>query len=146
MKASSIPTLYRILATLNRSLAMYLADADPWRRSGDEPTAAALARIVEDQRRDVNRLADAIIDSSAAHVDAGQWPMEFTDLNFLSLDYLLQELIRHQREDVAEIQRCASLLANDRDARELAEEVLGSEQAHLESLEDLARQAVTLRI
>lgn len=142
MKASSVPILNRILATLNRSLAMYLADADPWTRAGDEQAAAALARIVEDQRRDVNRLAEVIIDS-AARVDPGQWPMEFTDLNFLSLDYLMQELIRHQREDVAQIQRCASLLANDRNARELAEEVLGSEQAHLEALEDLAPQPAT---
>lgn len=143
MSPSSIPILNRILATLNRSLAMYLADADPWTQAGDEQAAAALARIVEDQRRDVNRLAEAIIDS-AAHVDPGQWPMEFTDLNFLSLEYLMQELIRHQREDVARIQRCTSLLASDRNARELAEEVLGSEQAHLESLEDLTRQAVVI--
>jgi hypothetical protein len=137
----SIDVLNRILATLNRSLAMYLADADPWRQAGDDQAARVLARIVEDQRRDVNRLAERIIDQ-AAHIYAGQWPMEYTDLNFLSLDYLLRELVRHQREDIAQLERCVALLSHDRPARELAEEILGSEQAHLEALEDLSHQPV----
>jgi hypothetical protein len=138
---ASIPILNRILAVLNRSLPMYLADADPWTSAGDEQAAKVLARIVEDQRRDVNRLAERII-GKAAHVEPGHWPMEFTDLNFLSLDFLLLELLRHQKQDVAQIERCVALLARDRQARELAEEVLGSEKAHLDALEDLSRQSV----
>ena len=137
-----IDVLNRILATLNRSLPQYLADADPWTQAGDEQAAQTLRRIVEDQRRDINRLAEYIIEH-AAHVLPGQWPMEFTDLNFLSLDYLLQEIVRHQRQDVAQVERCVALLDNDSEARELAEEILGSEKAHLEAVEDLSRQGVT---
>lgn len=137
----AIDVLNRILAVLNRSLPMYLANADPWTQAGDEQAAKVLARIVQDQRRDVNRLAELIIDQSA-HVRPGQWPMEFTDLNFLSLDYLLQELLRHQKLDIAQLERCVALLAHNRQARELAEEILGSEKAHLEALEDLSHQSV----
>ncbi len=138
---ASIDSLNRILAVLNRSLPQYLADADPWTQAGDEQASQTLRRIVEDQRRDINRLAEFIIDR-AAHVLPGQWPMEFTDLNVLSLDYLLREVVRHQRQNIAQIERCVSLLDNDAPARELAEEILGSEKAHLEALEDLSHQGV----
>jgi hypothetical protein len=66
--------------------------------------------------------------------------MEFTDSHFLSMDYLLTEMLRHQRRDVASIQRIAAQLADHPRARELAEETLGSERAHLESLEALVGQ------
>ena len=80
---ASTDTLNRALTVLYRSLPMYLADADPWIHAGDERASQTLARIVEDQRRDVNRLAELIIDR-AGRVLLGEAPMEFTDLNFLS--------------------------------------------------------------
>jgi hypothetical protein len=141
MQDSSIDVLNRLLATLHRSLPMYLNDATPWTHPGDEQAAQTLQRIVDDQRRDINRLAELIIERSG-RIDPGQWPMEYTDLNFLSLDYLLRELVRHQQQDIAQIERCVSLLSQDRVARELAEEILGSEKAHLEMLEELTRQPV----
>src|SRR5688572_16303229 len=117
---ASIDVLNRLLAILNRSLPMYLNDATPWTHPGDEQAAQTLQRIVEDQRRDLNRLAEFIIERSG-RIDPGQWPMEYTDLNFLSLDYLLHELVRHQQQDIAQIERCVSFLSQDRAARELAE-------------------------
>jgi hypothetical protein len=139
---ASIDVLNRLLATLNRSLPMYLSDATPWTHPGDEQATQTLARIVDDQRRDINRLAELILQRSG-RVDLGHWPMEYTDLNFLSLDFLLRELVRHQQQDIAQIERCVSLLSQDRPARELAEEILGSEKAHLEALEELTRQPVS---
>jgi hypothetical protein len=137
----SIDALNSLLGILNRSLIMYLAEADPWTQPEQQQAAETLQRIVDDQRRDVNRLAELIIDRFA-RIDPGQWPMEFTDLNFLSLDYLLLELVRHQRQDIAQIQRCVAMLTGDRRARDLAEEILGSEKAHLEALEELVSQPV----
>jgi hypothetical protein len=136
---ASIDVLNRLLATLHRSLPMYLSDATPWTPPGDERATQTLARIVEDQRRDINRLAELILQRSG-RVETGRWPMEYTDLNFLSLDYLLRELVRYQQQLIAQIERCVALLSSDRHARELAEEVLGSEKAHLEALEELTRE------
>ncbi|HJT31567.1 MAG TPA: hypothetical protein VJ783_05905, partial [Pirellulales bacterium] len=55
-------------------------------------------------------------------------------------DFLLKELHHRQRHDVAEIERLVARLANDREARELAEETLGMERAHLEAVEALLGQ------
>lgn len=140
MNGNSTAALNRLLTTLYRSLPMYLADADPWSRYGDSRAREVLETIVMDQRRDCERIAAHILDRYD-RIETGAYPMEFTDLNFLSLDYLVQELIEHQRETLATIQQCIAWLQHDPAARTLAQEVLGSERAHLEMLEDLTRQA-----
>jgi hypothetical protein len=139
MNHSSIATLNRLLKTLYRSLPMYLSAADPWFRHDDEQSKRVLTQIVADQERDCQRIASLILDRYS-RVEQGEFPMEFTDLHFLSLDYLLGELIRHQHEDIVQIEQCIAWLQQDPAARSLAQEVLGSEKAHLEMLEELARR------
>lgn len=129
-----ISNLNRLLAIEYRSLPMYLADAAPWTHRGDEKSVAALESMVADQKAMAQRLAELVLDLEGL-VDPGEFPMEYTDTHFLSLDYLLTEIIKDQRHTIAEIERVIPRLSQHRAARELAEEVLGSERAHLEALE-----------
>ncbi len=135
--AHSIALLNRLFQTVYRSLPMYLAEAaDPWKHTGDEQAAETLANIVADQRAFATRIADVILDHGT--LEPGGYPMEFTDTHFLALEFLVGELIKYQQRDVARIERIVTALGDDPDARELAEETLGAEKAHLEMLEELA--------
>jgi hypothetical protein len=136
---ASINTLNRLLTILHRSLPMYLSEASPWRQQGDEQAAATLAQIVANQQRDCRRIAELVLERHGA-IDLGEFPMEFTDLHFLSLDFLTKELVRYQKRVVADIENCVARLADDPRAHTLAQEVLGSERAHLDLLEELAHQ------
>jgi hypothetical protein len=136
---SSIDVLNRMLAILYRSLPMYLNQVSPWMHAGNERAKAVLDQIVADHERDCRRLVEFIIDQRGT-IDLGDFPMEYTDLHFLSLEFLTQELVRHQRLDIAGIENCVAWLAKDLYARALAEEILGSERAHLEMLDELARE------
>lgn len=133
--------LNRLLATLHRSLPQYLQDSHYWTRRGDERAEAVVRHLVEDQRALSARLAELILER-VGQIAPSSFPMEFTDLNLLSLDYLLQELIRHQRLDVETIEECVADLRGDRPARELAEEVLGNARGHLENLESVVKAPV----
>ncbi|HEY2837958.1 MAG TPA: hypothetical protein VGJ26_02330 [Pirellulales bacterium] len=138
-QASILNTLNRLYIIENRSLAMYMVDACPWSHSGDEKTSQVIAHIVADQKAMSQRLAD-LIDAREGRVHNASFPMQFTDLNLVSLDYLVGELARLLRQDIEAIRACVEKLAGDREAQELAEEILGAEQAHLEALEDLTPQ------
>jgi hypothetical protein len=138
-KTRKFDLLNRLLAIEYRSFPMYLTDAAPWTREGDEKATLALDNIVGDQKGMAQRIGEFILDSGW-RVETGEYPMEFTDTHFLSLDFLLKELVRYQRGDVAAIERIVLQLGDDRLARELAEETLGMERAHLESLEALVSQ------
>jgi hypothetical protein len=138
-KTRKFDLLNRLLAIGYRSFPMYLTDAAPWTHEGDEKATEVLENIVADQKGMVQRIGEFILDSGW-RVETGEYPMEFTDTHFLSLDFLLKELVRYQRGDVAAIERIVSQLGDDRVARELAEETLGMERAHLEALEALVSQ------
>jgi hypothetical protein len=138
-RSKTIDLLNQLFAIENRTLPTYLADACPWTHPGDESATTALTHILADQQAMVGRLGE-LIDARGGRVDRGSFPMEYTDMNLLSLDFLLLEMIRCQKRDLVDIERIVAGLGTDREARELAEEVLGSERAHLEALEDLVKQ------
>ncbi len=137
--ARSVALLNALFQTVHRSLPMYLAEAaDPWKHAGDERAAETLENIVADQRAFTARIADVILEYGS--LESGGYPMEYTDTHFLALDFLIGELIKYQRRDVARIQRIVTALADNHDAQEIAEETLGAEKAHLEMLEELGRK------
>jgi hypothetical protein len=135
----SISTLNRLLTLHCRSLPMYLADARPRIAAGEQRDQQTVDQIVRDQQALSQRIAALILDRRGI-IDTGGFSMEFTDTHMLGLEFLVRELIRYQREDIAAIERCVAALAADREARELAEECLGAAKGHLESLEELTKQ------
>jgi hypothetical protein len=136
-----IATLNRLLVIEYRSLPMYLHDGAgaPWLRDRDRQTWNVLEGIAKDQQRMTERIAEFILDRKGSP-HAGEFPVEFTDLNFLSLEYVLVELQYYQRQDLQNIESCVSELAGDAEAQALAQEALGNARAHLELLEGLVKQ------
>jgi hypothetical protein len=138
--SSTLRLLNRLFVIHHRSFALYLADAGPVNEGtkADESAAKALRDLINSNRLYTGRIAEAILDRHG-DVDRGNYPMEFTDKNFLSLEYLARELAEYQRRDVAAIERIvAGLDDDDADAKELAQESLGAAKAHLEALEAAA--------
>ena len=138
VEAEATTLLNRLLAIEYRSLPMYLRQVAPWVHRGDEPITTALDRIVRDQNEMAGRLSQ-LIERRGGTPELGSLRIEFTDMHFLSLDYLVERLIDEARRDIAAIERCVAPSQGDSEARELAEEVLGSERAHLEAFESLAK-------
>lgn len=138
-KKRALELLNQLLHVEYRSFPMYLTEASPWMDRGDEKAAEALDNIVADQKLMTGRIAEFIMDSGG-RIEPGEYPMEFTDTHFLSLDFLLGEVLRYQRQDIAAIEFIAEQLSEVRAARELAEETLGMEHAHREAIEALIAQ------
>jgi len=135
-----VKLLNRLLQVLGGSLPMYLSDAHPWTCRDQQPMQGALANLVADQRAMMGRIAAMILQHGGQPRPA-RFPINFTSANDLSLDFLLEELIEHQRFDVAAIERCVAGLAEAPPAQSLAEEVLGNARGHLEILEETASRS-----
>jgi hypothetical protein len=128
--------LNEILVILHRSLPVYLSHAAPWVAYGNEEAHRVLARIVAEKEDHVHRLTE-LLDARRYTIDRGEFPMDYTSLHDVSLDYLLNELIGGQRQEVQRIDDCERRLAGDREGRVLAAEVLDTAQRHLRWLETL---------
>ncbi|MDZ4820526.1 MAG: hypothetical protein SGJ20_16290 [Planctomycetota bacterium] len=130
----SLLTLNRLLVVLHRSLPMYLADATPWVGPADEPARQALANLVSDYRISTERISK-YLSRRRYTVNFGEFPMEFTDLHDLSLDYLVSQVVQYLRNDLRTVEKLVGELRGDPEARVLGEEVQGNVRGHLELLE-----------
>jgi uncharacterized coiled-coil protein SlyX len=135
-QSKAIDALNRMLALHESSLPMYLAGVSTWVGPNGERVVAALNDIVADQQRVIERTVELLLDA-AVPIRHGKYPMEFTDLHDLSVEFLIGRLVEQQREFLAAIKRYADDMSGDAEFAALAEEAIGLAQGHLESLEEL---------
>ncbi len=136
-RVDPLPLLNRLLYVQYRSFPQYLAESvSPWTRGEDVATSHVVENIVADQQTMARRVSEEI-QRLGGQVISGVFPMEYTDTHFLSLEFLVRELLRFQRRDVATLESLAGQLAGTGRPYELAAECLGSERQHLAALETL---------
>jgi len=134
-----IDVLNRLLMAHEYSLPRYLTYAQPWTRARDQKAGETLEHIVADQREMAERIAEMIVELGG-NTQRGAFPMRYTDLHDLDVEYLLGDLVETQRQMIDVIGQCAAELGTAAMPRALAEEALGNARAHLESLEELTEQ------
>lgn len=134
--STTVDVLNRLLALHSRSLPSYLASARPWFADNEQQAMTVLRHIAEDQELMVERLGTLIVDVGAVPA-MGEFPMTFTDMHDLSMDYILPRLIEWVESDIDSIRQCVAALDGEPEAQALAEEALGAAQAHLDSLNEL---------
>ncbi len=136
---NSHKVLDRLLGILGSSFPQYLVYATPWaRRGGDARAVETLQQIAADQKTISERIGRVLVASGG--FTPTEFPMDYTDVHDLDVEYLIGMAIFYQHQDIAAIADCASDLKLAPAALPLAEEALGLAQGHLELLEELAQQ------
>ena len=133
-----IGTLNRLLAIHCQSIPNYLRQTSPWSAGSSDQAKEALDHLVNDQRWMIGRVA-RYIDRLGGSPDAGQ-PQDLTWMNDLSLEFLIQRVIKSLRDDIDVIEDCVQRLSVDAEARALAQEALGIAKGHLETLVDISSE------
>jgi len=143
MPTANVPDiLNRVMATLNRSFAMYISYAMPYFSQRDDAARVVFENIVADQKNYVRKLGEMVVDHHR-RADTGDFPMVYTDCHDLSLDYLVREMTKLHQIDLRVIEQADRELSAARDPAALAlvQEILGNARGHLENLKQLvARQ------
>jgi hypothetical protein len=131
-----IDVLNQLLRLLFRSLPVYLQGTQFWIHDGDAPGLAVLQTIAADRKRFAKRLAETI-DQRGGVADAGRFPLAFTGLNDVSLDYIVDCVRRAQREEIPSLERHLVELEGDPEAHALVAEILANACKHRELLDGL---------
>ena len=130
--------LNRLYALHFRSLPNYLASAPPWSPTADSPAQTALRHISADQRTMADRIA-SVITEHGGNVAPAEFPMEFTGLHDLSLEYLIPQIRDRLEREADYIRQSVAQLKDAPAPKAIAEEALGAALAHLDNLKDLQR-------
>jgi hypothetical protein len=134
--------LNELVVILNRSLPMYLSHAAPWVAYGHQEAQQTLDLLVADARHYATRISELLV-ARRHTVDLGEFPMAFTSLHDVSLDFLIEHLIAHQKRDLYRIEAITNRLSGDPEARAVAHEVLTNGQSHLKAIQSLQAQPTT---
>jgi hypothetical protein len=134
--SDTIEALTRVLVILRRSFPQYLKYARPFIPMGRENVMETIGEIVDGQDSLAARVAEYIFESGDLP-DYGKFPIEFTDTHDLEIDFLIEEAIGYQKQDIADLAQCVDELRLSPAAQSLAAEALGMAKGQLESLEEL---------
>jgi hypothetical protein len=138
---STTDVLNRLLAIVVRSFPQYMQYSRPYVPPGREPMFETLQSIATDQNGLADRISALIINAQAP-LRSGEFPMEFTDMHDLGIDYLVNAAIAYQQQDIETIGQLVDDLQAAPEAKSLAEETLGMAKGHLESLQELVAPEV----
>ena len=141
IQPSTTAALNRMLAIVVRSFPQYLQYSRPYVPPGRDGVVETLGTIATDQNGLADRISQLIIDAQAP-LRTGEFPMEFTDMHDLGIDYLVNAAIAYQQQDIATIGQLVEDLQAAPAAKSLAEETLGMAKGHLESLRELVAPEV----
>ena len=139
--SSAIPVLQQLLALLQRSFPQYLMYSRPYVPAGRANIMETFDSIVADQEVLAERVSRMLIDAECPP-RSGEFPMEYTDLHDLDIDFLVGSAIAYQHQDIDTLQQLVEQLQQAPAAKSLAEEALGMAKGHLDSLKEL-QQPVT---
>ena len=131
--------LNQLLNLLLRGLPAYVAEVNPWAQPKCQPLCQALANLAADRRLFANRTDQAILDRGA-YPDPGPFPLEYTGLNDVSMEYLTNELIDSLHVDIEILREISAQLAAIPELHALTEEILGNTIGHAEILEEVVSE------
>lgn len=135
--SSTTDILNRLYALHCRSLAVYLHYAPPDRWTTYPHAHDVLVQIAADHLRTADRLGGLILESGGT-VDPAEFPMSFTGLHDLSVEYLVKMLLERQKKHIALSERLADQLSLAPFAQAAAREAVGEAKGHLDNLQELA--------
>lgn len=126
--------LNKLFVLLHRSLLQYVGECWPWAADSgrDVETLAAVKGLVAKQKHDESLLS-APLSESGWPIDFGGYPTAFTDLQYLSLNYLLKQVVKCQTEIVAALDTAAKSAADS----PLIQQVADSERDILKTAQSL---------
>lgn len=133
----TIDILNRLYMLHHRSLPAYLHYAPPDRIRNHPQARQVLAQVVADQAATADKLATMVLEEGGA-VAPGEFPMWFTGLHDLSVEYLVGQLIERQQKFIAACEGLADQLAASPYAQAAAREAVGEAKGHLDNLQELA--------
>ncbi|MCU0877979.1 MAG: hypothetical protein MUF06_09365 [Pirellulaceae bacterium] len=132
----TIDILNRLYMLHYRSLPAYLHYAPPDRIRNHPQAREVLTQIVTDQAATADRFATMILDEGGTVVP-GEFPMWFTGLHDLSVEYLVKQLIERQEKFIAACEGLADQLTTAPYAQAAAREAVGEAKGHLDNLKEL---------
>lgn len=123
-----------------RSLLQYTNECWPWGGAEEEFEQKTVAELAANQLHHLEPLADLVLDRSGT-IDYGIYPMDFGELHYVALEYLMHELLQNEAGLIATLEREQIAAAADAELAAILGDLLAAEKQHVAKLKELATKA-----
>jgi hypothetical protein len=135
--------LNRVVSRVYRCLLQYAQECWPWTTATETPGVEppeqkAVEQMAARQRDFIARLVDVLTERGEV-VDLGSFP-DFSEMHYVSLDYLLGKLIADEQRLISELEAAQLALHGDA-ALGLVTELLAGEKGNLVRLREMSAKA-----
>ena len=128
--------LQDIVRRASRSMLQYVGESYPWAGDGEAAALTQVQAVIAEEEQAVEGLAAFLRRRRIGIPYLGSYPEPFTNLNYVSLDYLLPRLLDWQRSWVGILERDATLIAH-LEAKAEVIKLLDAARRHLDELEKI---------
>ncbi len=132
----SLQTLQQLVRREARSLMQYLIDAYPWTSASGAEAVDRLRAMILAERDALTALTRYLYRHGMPPPHGGGYPSDFTSLNFVGLEHIVDVLARHQEDAIDRLQTDLDSV-DPGEGRQLAEALLALKKKHLETLHEM---------
>ena len=132
--AQDAAVLETLIRREGRSLLQYVSEAYPWTKPAGDSTPDRVRELAREERDALAVLTKFLARRRHTVPYLGAFPMAFTTMNFVSLDYLIPRLVEDGRRSVAALERDRAAVT-DADARAELDRLIDLKRRHLKALE-----------
>jgi hypothetical protein len=129
--------LNAVANALYRSLLQYAEECWPWsgglHGSNERAAVHALSRA---QREHVGKMVELLEDRNWT-VDFDNYPYDFTNLNYVGIDYLVQKLIADEERLLSQTEQTLPVCHSDAEASELLRNAAAAQRESVQRLRQL---------
>lgn len=139
MAAIQPQELNKLFVLLHRSLLQYVGECWPWTAEDGRQTEilATIKSLIANQKQHEAALAKPLTESGWV-LDFGGYPTLYTDLHYVSLTYLLKQLVISQSQIIAAFDAAAQAYSDS----PLLKRVADSEREALKTIQSLSTTPV----
>ena len=134
--STDLEILNRVLRDLSSCFVQYVGECWPWTAIGSDgdKLQAVIRQCVARQLQSIERIAEHLA-ARQSRVEYGRFSTEFTDLHYVSLQFLVKQLVAAQMRLVESLDRTVTMLPSGDAAREILEAVRRNEHENLSALQ-----------
>jgi hypothetical protein len=120
----------------SRSILQYVRESYPWANAKNDAARVAVHRIAEAEAASLAKLARLMLKKHLNLPAHGDFPISFTDGNYVAVSYLIPKLISAQRQLLADLERDLPSIS-DSDLKNAIAALRDLKRANLSELEAL---------
>lgn len=120
----------------SRSLLQYVREAFPWTSFEERAALVQIEAMIEEELQGAALIARYLQKHHVPPPYIGPYPMEFTNINYVSLEHYVPLLIAQQGRAIAGLERDSGSIL-EIEARTLVHHVIEKKRQHLETLEKM---------